>query len=125
MCIAMCSYVLCNILAPKPSCELYNGKICFAKGVIGKDYVFVNTTDNDRDQMFWETALIGFNSSLVNTVQRQDADESCLDKILSLMCFYTFPACDYGNNVSTPRKVCMYVCMYVNLTGRSWITILA
>ena len=106
--INVCLYC---IVDPTPSCELYQGKICYARGVIGKDYVFVDSRNNGgrvMDQAFWEDALRNFNESVVNTVRSEGAPQSCVDEILSLMCFNTFPACDYGHPDSRPRQVCIY-----------------
>ena len=106
--INVCLYC---VVDPTPSCELYQGTICYARGVIGKDYVFVDSR-NDGGQVMsqasWENALRNFNVSLINTVISEGAPQSCVDEILSLMCFDTFPACDYGHNVSRPRQVCIY-----------------
>ena len=94
---------------PKPSCELYTGDVCYAKGVIGKDYVFINTTQigsTVTDQAYWENAMMNFKSSLENTVRSEGAPQSCVDDILSLLCFHTFPVCDYNSKTSVPRQVC-------------------
>jgi len=93
---------------PKPSCELYTGDVCYARGVIGKDYVFINTTQigsTVTDQAYWENAMVNFNASLETTVQSEGAPQSCVDEILSLLCFYTFPVCDYNSKTSVPRQV--------------------
>ena len=93
---------------PKPSCELYTGSVCYARGVIGKDYVFINNTQIDStltDQAYWEDAMVNFKSSLETTVQSAGAPQSCVDDMLSLLCFHTFPVCDYSSNTSVPRQV--------------------
>jgi len=102
--------------APKPSCELYTGDVCYARGVIGKDYVFINTIRLGliiADQAYWENAMLDFKSSLEATVKRESVPQSCVDDILSLLCFHTFPVCDYSNNTSVPRQVWHYVYVIV------------
>ena len=81
---------------------LYTGNICYARGIIGKDYVFVNPNSQQK----LENALVSFKSDLSNT---EGIPQSCVDEILSLICFITFPACDYGHPVSRPRQVCILV----------------
>ena len=71
----------------------------------------MNSTSESANQAFWENALVSFNTSLVNTVRSQGAASSCVEEILSLMCFHVFPVCDYDSSVSRPRQVCsMSVC---------------
>ena len=77
--------------------------------MIGKDYIFVNSMTESTNQMFYENALIGFRDTLENTISEHRAPQSCMDEILTLMCFNIFPACDYGYNVSTPRQVSMSI----------------
>ena len=80
---------------------LYTGNVCYARGVIGKDYVFVNPDNQQK----LENALVSFKSSVENTVANEGVPQSCVDEILSLTCFNLFPACDYGHPVSRPRQV--------------------
>ena len=70
--------------------------------------MFVDLRDDGSqvtDQAYWENVLHNFNASLTNTVESRGAPKSCVDEILSLTCFNTFPACDYGHSVSRPRQV--------------------
>ena len=93
------------------------------------DYVYVNSTIDNPNQASWENALLTFNTSLVNTIGSLGASQfaSCMDEMLSLVCFNVFPVCDYSSSaVSRPRQVhniiytlsvCVCVChmhMYVN-----------
>ena len=97
---------LFDLSDPEPSCELYTGSVCYARGVIGKDYVFINNTQiSSTDQAYWEDAMVNFKSSLETSVQSAGAPQSCVDDMLSLLCFHIFPVCDYSSNTSVPRQV--------------------
>ena len=75
--------------------------------------MFVDSRDDGirvTDQEYWENALHSFIVSLTRTVESRGAPSFCVDEILSLMCFDTFPACDYGHSVSRPRQVLPLVC---------------
>ena len=116
--ISLCFNGTCGLLqsqfclfppGPEPSCELYTGSVCYAKGVIGKDYVFINTGlsgNTVTNQAYYEGAMMNFKSSLEATVSRNRAPSFCVDDILSLLCFHTFAVCDYNSETSVPRQVC-------------------
>ena len=117
LCFSGAKYTFCGQLlshlffplAPAPSCELYTGNVCYARGVIGKDYVFIKAGQSEgtvANQAYYEGAMVNFNSSLETIVSRNGAPSFCVDDILSLLCFHTFPVCDYNSNTSVPRQVC-------------------
>ena len=116
-------YVECSA-----SCELYhNGSdICFRYGSIGNDYVYVNHSVDTIDSL--NSKLVDLNNTLyshinsiseisstsemnsaleMNITLEIDSALECVETILSLMCYNSFPLCDYSFNAPQPRKVCV------------------
>ena len=92
-----------------PSCELYHNTsdgICFSYGSIGNNYVFINNSVNIKDLNY---NLEKFNKALYKTYELVESvfPVECIDLIFGLMCYNSFPLCDYNSSAPVPRKVSM------------------
>jgi len=93
-------YILCIDAAP--TCELYNGSVCFGLGAIGNDYIYVNNSDANQREL--DSRLLSLNTTLHNRMIG-DMHHFCADMILTLMCHNSFPLCDHSSTTPIPRTV--------------------
>ena len=90
------------------SCELYHNEssdaVCYRFGSIGRDYVFVNNSaGNSIDSS--NVNMVNFLDTLRMKDESGDFPPDCVDLIFELMCYNTFPLCDYGSDTPRPRQV--------------------
>ena len=71
------------------------------------DYVFI---DNSVDNMKALNSKLGsFNGILHDRIRTGSFPSECVDIILGLTCYNSFPLCDYSSETPQPRKVCSYI----------------
>ena len=95
-------------VAQSPSCELYYNSseaVCYSYGSIGRDYVFLNST-NTIDNL--NEKLGNFLNGLNSEVLADNFPSECVEIIFTLMCHDSFPLCDYSSNTPQPRQVGMH-----------------
>ena len=75
--------------------------MCYKYGSIGRDYVFLNNSVDTTDGL--NRKLSGLLTVLQDKASNDSSD--CVDIILSILCYDSFPLCDYSSSTPVPRKV--------------------
>ncbi len=95
-----------------PACEHYQGKLCFAKGMIGYDKVFINSS-GQYNQADYEDSM----ERLLPTFD--EYTEQCRKLFHQLLCATNFASCDLSKTTPTPIRVSMYVSVLSHLICQS------